>query len=266
MSHYHLTRTVRTLLLIIAAGLLPFAGIAAIGAEEAHFKGALRTESTGQAVMETSFWVSAEQLRMDTTQPMAMTVIWSFGAKPSLHMILHDKRVYVEWGPKELENARQMVQRANQRTSSKDVDELRFEPTGAHATVGGKNAFEVRLQIEEKEDGRSIWLSSDVDYGLVEFFAHYARALHGTTQFPMTGTDNDPLGLGNGFSLPLDKLGSAGGLDGRVVRIVDDGSGSEPPMPTTITLHSVESGPFSDDPFDVPDGYVRKNQLSSNVL
>jgi len=266
MSHYHLTRTVRTLLLIIAAGLLPFVGITAIGAEEAHFKGALRTESTGRAVMETSFWASAEQLRMDTTQPMDMTVIWSFGAKPSLHMILHDKRVYVEWGPKELENARQMVQRANRGASSKDVDELRFEPTGAQATVDGKNAFEVRLGTEEKADGRSIWLSRDVDYGLVEFFAHYARALHGTTQFPMTGTDNDPLGLGNGFSLPLDKLGSASGLDGRVVRIVDDGRGSEPPMPTTITLHSVESGPSSEDPFEVPNGYVRKHQLSSNVL
>ncbi len=266
MSHPHPYRTVKMHLLIIAAGLLLFVGITAIGAQEPKFKGILRTEAAGRPVMETSFWVSAEKLRMDTTQPMEMTVIWSFGAEPSLRMILHDKRVYVEWGPRELENARQMVQRAHRGTSSNDVDELRFEPTGAHATVDGKNAFEVRLKTEEKEDGRSIWLSRYVDFGLVEFFTHYARALHGTTQFPMTGTDNDPLGLGNGLSLPLDKLGSASGLDGRVVRFVDDGRGSEPAMPTTITLHSLESGSFSDDLFTVPEGYVKKPQLSSNVL
>jgi len=266
MSHYHPVCTIRALLLIIAAGLLPFVGITATGAQELQFNGTLRTESTDQTTMETPFWASADQLRMDTIQPMEMTVIWSFGAEPSLRMILHDKRVYVEWGPRELENARRMVQGLNRAAPSSDVENLGFEATGAHSTVAEWDAFEMRLLPEVKEDGRRIWLSRDADYGLGEFFAHYARALHGTTQFPMTGTDNDPLGLGNGLSLPLDKLSSASGLDGRVVRIVDDGRGSEPPMPTTITLHSLESGPFSDDLFAVPDGYVRKLQLSSNVL
>ena len=266
MNHSLPVRIVKFCLLITAFSLLLFTGITALGAQQIQFKGTLRTELTGRPPMEVPFWASAEQLRMDITQPMDMTVVWSFGAEPSLRMMRHDDRVYVEWGPQQLKNARQMVQRANRGTSTKSADNLRFEATGAHATVEGWDAFEVRLLPEEKEDGRRLWLSRDADYGLVEFFAHYARALHETTQFPMTGTDNDPLGLSNGLSLPLDKLGSASGLEGRIVRIVDDGSGREPAMPTTITLHSLESGPFSEDLFNVPDGYVRKHQLSSNVL
>jgi hypothetical protein len=182
-----------------------------------------------------------------------------------MRMIQHDERVYVEWGPMQLENARKMIQRANLGKATAEIDSLRFEETGVHATVDGEDAVEVRLQTADKEDSSRLWLSRNAEYGLAEFFAHYARALHGTTQFPMTGTDNDPLGLVNGLSLPVDKLGGASGLDGRVVRIVDDGNSSEPPVPTTITLHSTESGPFSDDQFSVPDGYVRKPQLSSYV-
>ena len=266
MNHNPPVRIVRFHLLMTACSLLLFVGVPTLAEQQTQFKGTLRTESTDRLPMEIPFWASAEQLRMDIIQPIEMTVVWSFGAEPSLRMMRHDDRVYVEWGPQQLENARQMVQRANRGTPSKNVDKLRFEATGAHATVEEWDAFEMRLLPRSKEDGRRIWLSPDADYGLVEFFAHYARALHETTQFPMTGTDNDPLGLSNGLNLPLDKLASASGLEGRVVRIVDDGSGREPAMPTTITLHSLESGPFSEDLFAVPDGYVRKPQLSSNVL
>jgi hypothetical protein len=169
--------------------------------------------------------------------------------------------VYVEWGPMQLENARQMMQQANLGQPTVEIAPLRFEATGARETVDGKDAFEVRLQTAQKEEGSRLWLSGDAEYGLAEFFAHYARALNGTTQFPMTGTDHDPLGLTNDLELPLDLLGSASNLDGRVVRIVDDGS--EPP--TTISLHSLESGPFSDELFDVPDGFEKKPQFSSYV-
>jgi hypothetical protein len=248
-----------------AITLLLFVGVPTLAEQQPEFKGTLRTETTARPPMEIPFWASAEQLRMDITQPMDMTVVWSFGAEPSMRMIRHEKREYVEWGPTQLENARQMVQRANRGTSIAEVGPLRFEPTGARDTFEGWDAFEVRLLPKEKEDGSRLWLSRDADYGLVEFFAHYALALHETTQFPMTGTPNDPLGLNDGASLPLDELGSAVGLEGRVVRIVDDGRSRKPANPATITLLSLEPGPNPEDLFTVPDGYIRKAQLSSGV-
>jgi hypothetical protein len=245
--------------------LLLFTGDFAMAAQNANFKGVIRTETSNSEVIEVPFWTGDGQLRMDITKPKEMSVVWSFGDEPTMRMIQHEERLYVEWGPMQLENARKMMQLANLSNATAQIDSLRFEETGVHATVDGKDAVEVRLQTAEKDDISRLWLSRDAEYGLAEFFAHYARALHGTTQFPMTGTDNDPLGLVNGLSLPVDKLGGASGLDGRVVRIVDDGNSSEPQMPTTITLHSIESGSFSDDLFNVPDGYVRKPQLSSYV-
>jgi hypothetical protein len=200
---------------------------------------------------------------MDITQPMEMTVVWSFGAEPSMRMIRHDERIFVEWGPTQLENARRMVNRGNGDMAAAEFDALRFEATGARATFEGWDAYEVRLDPEDSAS--RLWLSRDAEFGLAEFFAHYARALHETTRFPMTGTANDPLGLSNGLSLPLNQLGSAIGLEGRVVRIVDDGDGKIPSIQTTITLHSLAPGPFAEDLFTVPDGYLRAFQLSSGV-
>jgi hypothetical protein len=245
--------------------LLFVIGDVTLAAQNRQFKGVVRTEASNSSAMEVQFWTGDEQLRIDITNPMKMSVVWSFGAEPSMRMIQHDEKVYVEWGPLQLENARQMMQRANLGQPTVEIAPLQFEETGARETVDGKDVFEVRLQTAENEEGSRLWLSRDADYGLAEFFAHYARALNGTTQFPMTGTDNDPLGLVNGLSLPLDQLDSTSDLDGRVVRIVDDDSGREPPTATTISLHSLESGPFSAELFDVPDGYVRKPQLGSNV-
>ena len=250
---------------VAVLSLLLIMGNTALGAENAEFKGTLRTETTNGSTVEVPFWAGAAQLRMDITRPMAMTVVWSFGADPSMRMIRHDDRVYVEWGPKQLENARQMVQSANQGKTRKYVDSLNFEATGAGAAIEGWDAFEVRLLTKESEDGSRLWLTRDTDYGLAKFFAHYARALHETTQFPMVGTDNDPLGLSDGTSLPLEQLANAGGLDGHVVRIIDVDHAGETAISTTITLHSIESGPFTEDLFDVPDGYVRRSQLSIGV-
>jgi hypothetical protein len=257
ISIFHFYVAVVSLLLVI--------GDLALAAQNTQFKGIVRTETSNSPAMEVQFWTSDEQLRMDITEPMEMTVVWSFGSEPNMRMIRHDEKVYVEWGPMQLENARQMMQQAKLGQPTEEIAPLRFEATGVREIVDGKDAFEVRLQTAEKEEGSRLWLSRDAEYGLAEFFAHYARALHGTTQFPISGTDNDPLGLTNDLDLPLDQLGTASNLDGRVVRIVDDGSGSKSPMPTTISLHSIESGPFSDELFDIPDGYVKKPQLSSYV-
>jgi hypothetical protein len=240
--------------------MLLIAAKSAVAAEIPQFKGTLRTETADRPPMEIPFWVSANQLRMDINQPMEMTVVWSFGAEPSMRMIRHEERIFVEWGPTQLENARQMVKRT---TAITEPDAMQFEATGARTLIEGWDTFEMR-RLPEESGGR-LWLTSDSSYGLAEFFAHYARALDETTRFPMTGTDNDPLGLNHGTGLPLDQLSNAIGLDGRVVRIVDDGDGKTPSMQTTITLHSLVPGPFAEDLFAVPDGYHKAFQLSSGV-
>ena len=103
--------------------------------------------------------------------------------------------------------------------------------------------------------------------GLVEFFAQFAAALEGTTQFPMTGGDNDVLGLSAGTHLPLGHFGQLSGLPaGRVVRIVDgaptDGSADGQ---TVITLLSIESRSSDGDVFGVPAGYSQTTSLADEA-
>ena len=118
------------------------------------------------------------------------------------------------------------------------------------------------------EEGESrLWLSRDVESGLVEFFAQFAAALNRTTQFPMTGGDNDVLGLSAGVDLPLSHFGQAFGLPaGHVVRIVD-GAGADGLAEgrTIITLLSIESRWSADDPFAVPAGYVQTALLGDGT-
>ena len=262
MKYDTIAPIVKSRLRLFLVSLLAFMCSTAFGGEYPQFGGTLRTETTGGNIMEIPFWAGSERLRMDIMQPMKMTVVWSFGELPSMLMIQHDDRVYVEWGPLQLENARRMVQRTNGGTPTPDVEILQFEETGRRATIEGWQVYEMHSLSEDSEFTTSrIWLTREADNGLVEFFSHYARALHGTTQFPMFGTENDPLGFNKGPSLPLDQLSTAIGLDGRVVRIVDDRGKNT----TTLTLLALEPGPFPENLFTVPDGYVRKSQLSTGV-
>lgn len=236
-------------------------GAAATGAADEQYKGIVRTESSNAAPLETPFWADAEHLRLDVTLPMEMTVVWSFGNEPSMRLIRHDERVYVEWGERQLENARQMVQSARLEKPGAAMETLQFAATGARAMFEGWDALEVSSLPEQP--GSRLWLTHDTSYGLAEFFAHYAQALNETTQFPMVGGDNPPLGLGKNIALPLDRLASAVGLDGHIVRIVDPGQGGDAAVSTTITLHSLEAGPFPGNVFSVPDGYLKKLQLTT---
>jgi len=266
MTHRTPCRRRTTKLAAIAGSLALLASAQVAAADQAAFHGTLRTETTDSPPVEVPFWVAPGRLRMDVSLPMNMTVIWTFGSEPSLAMIRHGDRTYVEWGPEQLEGARRIARAAPQRAPAADAGDLRFEATGATATIDAWDAVEIRLSSDVGEDGRRLWVSRDAGYGLAEFFAHYANALQGTTQFPMVGTENDPLGLSSGVSLPLDQLDRASGLDGRIVRIVDSGGTREAPVQTTITLHSLEQGPVDAGVFAVPEGYARKAQLSSNVL
>jgi len=267
MRRYLVGNSMRRFRPAILAVLL-LAGVTAQG-ETAGFKGTLRTEVASMPAMDVPFWVDDKRLRMDVTEPMKMTVIWSFGADRAMRMIRHDTQEYVEWGPVELRNARQMVRQAQglRSATSQNNPVLHFEPTGRQAEIGQWEAIEMRPAGNPAADANSgrLWTTADADHGLVEFFTHYARALQETTMFPMYGTENDPLGLNAATRFPLDRLGTATGLDRPVVRIVTSSVQGGSTRTTIVTLQSVEPGPFADDVFAVPAGYKRKASLSSGV-
>ena len=229
--------------------------------------GALRTEVPDRAPMDVPFWFSERWLRMDLTVPLEMSIVWAFGTSPSMRMIEHDQRRYVEWGPRQFEGARGLMESSRINAHDIDAADWRFEETGRTDTIEEWAAYEVRVTGLPGEGESHLWLSEDVGSGLVEFFGKFAAALEGTTQFPMTGGDNDVLGLSAGTNLPLSHFGQVTGLPaGRVVRIADRATTDvSVDACTIITLLSVVSGSAADDPFKVPAGYEQTAMLGDET-
>ena len=135
-------------------------------------------------------------------------------------------------------------------SSSVNIDSIRFDPTGQTETIGPWSATGVRMTGLESGQEGTLWVAAELDSGLFELFARMGDALE-AMRMPM---------LGGGGAGPQQQLmryrqmSNAIGLpDGGVVRLdVNDQNGA-----TTITLQSLDEGPFAGDSFAPPAGYEK---------
>jgi hypothetical protein len=216
-------------------------------------KATVEIEPAGQASMSMDYWMSDDAVRIDMAQGQEMSIIWKSGDTPGMLMVQHAERRYIEWGEQQFQMMRQMMQRmagaggggGGGDSADPDLDSVRFEPTGETETIGPWTATGVRMTGLEPGQEGTIWVAAELDSGLFELFARMGDAL-GAMQMPM---------LGGGASGPQGQLtryltmkDAAGLPDGGVVRINAD---------ATITLQSLEQGPFAEDPFAPPAGYEK---------
>jgi hypothetical protein len=169
--------------------------------------------------MSMEYWMGAESVRIDMAQGQAVSIVWTSGASPTMLMIQHAERRYMEWGDQECQTMRQMMQRMP-------------------GTGGGGDAPEVSVD--------------DIRF---ELSARMGDALE-EMQMPMMGG-----GLGGAQSrlARYTQMKNVAGLpDGGVVRV----NANDPNGATTITLQSIDVGPFGDNPFAPPAGY-EKMQMPS---
>ncbi len=237
----------RPALLTVASLLVLTGGLA----HAQDVKATVQIEAAGQAPMTMDYWATAEGIRLDMAQPQEISIVWTSGASPTMRMIQHADRRYMEMGDQQLQMMRQMMQRMPNAGGGADdskinVDDLRFEPTGETETIGPWTAAGVR--VTGLEGGEStVWIASDLDTGLFELFARMGDALE-AMQMPMMG--------GGG---PQDQLkryreirNAAGVPDGGVVRMnMNDQNGA-----TNITLQALEQGSFGD-VLNPPAGYEK---------
>ena len=246
MSRTRVTSSGRTLLVaLICAIALP--GTAAWAQD---VKATVQIETPGEAPMSMGLWASDQGVRIDLPQQNVSVVLTS-GATPTMLMIQHNERSYIEMGTQQLEMMRQLMQRMPNAgggggdSASTNLDSVRFEPTGQTETIGPWSASEVRVTGMPQGQNGTVWVTSELDVGLFELFARMGDALE-AMQMPMLG------GGGEGPQQQLMRyrqMKDAAGLpSGGVVRLNAD---------VTITLQDVEQGPFSDDPYAGPPGYEK---------
>lgn len=236
----------------LAAALLCLFTLASTTASAQDIRATVQIEAGGQPAMTMDYWMSADSVRIDIAQPQAVSIIWKSGDTPGMLMIQHGERRYMEFGEQMLQMMQRMAGAGGgaDNSSSVDIDSVRFEPTGQIETIGPWSATGVRMTGLESGQEGTLWVASELDSGLFELFARMGDALE-AMQMPM---------LGGGAGGPQQQLmryqqmSNATGLpDGGVVRLdANDQNGA-----TTITLQSLDEGPFADDPFAPPAGYEK---------
>jgi hypothetical protein len=238
--------------------LLSLAALACLAtsstAQAQDVKATVQIEPPGGPAMTMDYWMSSQGVRIDIAQPQAVSIVMKSGDAPGMLMIQHGEQRYIEWGEQQFQMMRQMMERlpagaggtgGSDTSSSVNLDSVRFEPTGQTETIGPWSATEVRMTGLEAGQDATIWIASDLDSGLFEVFARMGDALE-AMQMPM---------LGGGAGGPQEELmryrqmtDAAGLPSGGVVRLNAD---------VTITLQSLDAGPFADDPFAPPAGYEK---------
>ena len=236
----------------LAAALICLFALASIAASAQDIQATVQIEAGGQPAMTMDYWMSDESVRIDIAQPQAVSIVFTSGDAPGMLMIMHGERRYMEFGEQMLQMMQQMAGAGGDadNSSSINIDSVRFEPTGPTETIGPWSATGVRMTGLESGQEGTLWVASKLDSGLFELFARMGDALE-AMQMPM---------LGGGADGPQQQLmryqqmSNATGLpDGGVVRLdANDQNGA-----TTITLQSLDEGPFADDPFAPPAGYEK---------
>ena len=236
----------------LAATLICLFALVSTTASAQDIKATVHIEAGGQPAMTMDYWMSDDSVRIDIAQPQAVSIIWKSGDAPGMLMIQHGERRYIEFGEQMLQMMQRMAGAGGDAgdSSSVNTDSIRFEPTGQTETISPWSATGVRMTGLESGQEGTLWVAAELDSGLFELFARMGDALE-AMRMPM---------LGGGGAGPQQQLmryrqmSDATGLpDGGVVRLdANDQNGA-----TTITLQSLDDGPFADDPFAPPAGYEK---------
>lgn len=208
----------------------------------------MRVESPGQPPMQMKFFIgSGGQLRMD--MPQGASMIWTSG---SMLMIQHDQKSYMEWGPEQMKMMQQMMQRmpqgaGRQGQPSLDPSRVRFRETGRREKIGNWDAFEVEMTGLPDGQTGALWMTRDLETGMLEMMARVGESLQTMPMFAAGGGPGPEL-------TRYRELAAAGGIpQGQVVRIVATDKGQT----TTMTLVGVEPGPLPAGTFAAPAGYSK---------
>ena len=240
----------------VLAALICLPVLASTAAWAQDVKATVQIKAADQPAMTMDYWMSDDSVRVDIAQPQAVSVVWTSGDAPGMLMIQHGERRYIEWTEQQFQMMRQMMGRVQggasggADSSSVNIDSVSFEPTGQTETIGSWSATRVRITGMASGQEGTVWVASELDSGLFELFARMGDALE-VMQMPM-------LGGGAGGSeqqlMRYRQMKDAAGLpDGGVVRL----NASDQNGPTTITLQSLEQGPFAEDPFAPPAAYEK---------
>lgn len=207
---------------------------------------------TGHDSNEMTVTAQGENLRMDMNAGQGqMSMIWLPGR---MLMVMHPQRMYMEFTEEMMKRMRDMMHNMPNMPDAEaevpDFSEYTFERTGNTDTINGMSAFEVSMSGPDVDGDARLWMTEDTDVGMFEVFSRMGEAM-ASMNLPMMSRGDSPadalrdyMGLARAQGLPA----------GRVIRVVNTDNGDS----VTITLQSVQHGPFGADVFAAPSDYTKQ--------
>ena len=232
--------------IVVAGGF----AVGSMSAQSGELKAVLRISAADQSAMDMEYFLGPDRIRLDV--PQGMSLILKSSASPTILILMHAQKAYLELAEQQLKMMQQMLQTTNagggDQPSAVDPSQMQFETTSNREQVGPWDAVEVLMSGPDGQEG-SLWFTTDVETGLFELMARAAGAAS-ALQMPMASG-----GMAKAVALQFlryEAIAEAEGLpEGRVVRI-DSRDGDQS---LTITLSSIEPGPLPGDTFEAPAGY-----------
>jgi len=228
------------ILRVLTAGVgLSLLMVAAAGATAAMAQDELAADLTMSSAdsegMDMRVTVSADKARMDMNSPRGkVSTIWADGG---MYIVMHDQKMFMHFSREMMEQMGKMMGKIGGQAPAEadefDPSKVTFERTGKTDTIGGYDAFEVKVTGDESNDMAFLWMTRDAPVGMFELFSRMAEPLQSMNMPFMRGGDSPTAKLKE-----YENLARVQGLpEGKVIR-VDNGDG------TTMTLSNVATGPF----------------------
>ena len=102
-----------------------------MSAQSGELKAVLRIAAADQPTMDMKYFLGLDRIRLDV--PQGMPLIWTSGASPTILILMHAPKAYLELAEQQLKMMQQMLQASNagggDQPSAVDPSQMQCETT-----------------------------------------------------------------------------------------------------------------------------------------
>ncbi|MEE2636717.1 MAG: hypothetical protein VYE68_05720 [Acidobacteriota bacterium] len=173
--------------------------------------------SAGQPALSIGFLATDDGVRVNLTQPQAVSIIRKTVPEPTMLMIQGGQ--CIQMGEQAFQMMQQMQGQSGGDTTPLNVADLQFQPTGQQQTFGAWTADGILVTGMNDGQEATMWISSDLEVGLLELLARIGSAFESmpiggnVSQMAQFREIQDAAGLPDGGVVQLSTTGSSGNVD-----------------------------------------------------
>jgi len=157
-----------------SAGVTFAIALASTSAQAQDLRATVQVSGAGQSDISMAFTATADGIRINMSQPQPMSIIWRGGPPP--RMLVVQGAQCMEMGEQAFQMMQQMQGQIGGDGTQLNIDDLQFQLTGEQETIGPWTARGVLVTGMDDGQEATVWISSDLDVGLLELLTRMGDA------------------------------------------------------------------------------------------